>query len=489
MNIGQDSSGKIRVILKSPNLKYTDVDLSVMNLESIDLQFTMDKSLNIEEATLRTNIKNLQTAFLAVGKFYDMKLPDIQGDLDLEMHQDISGKITASLKSSNIKYLNDKGVDLNILNFDDIDLKFSLDKDLNIELDHYRFEMDNNEYMRKFFSEQKSYLRLENNILIIKNLWFNDQAILSGEYDLSSSKGEIYLKSDSFSYKNDELDLLVALDLMLKIDGSLLDIEGDINILGNRVYYEISHSDIVEDSDIIIVQDMLKNEESALKDLKLFLKIKSEKPLEYITKDINIEFYTELNVIKNHGTDLMVTGMSTITKGYYQIEDKKFLLDESHLYFVGDPKKPLLDIKANYIKDQYMVHIFISGSADEPIVNFNSDPYLKQQEILSLILFDGTGSNGRGAEAYTLLGGTFAKGLMKSLGINVDHLLLGTDGENDLSLEIGKKFSDDITVMYMHKNGKPGAKIRIEHNNNFETDIIIMPPNTSSIEFLYKKDQ
>ena len=112
---------------------------------------------------------------------------------------------------------------------------------------------------------------------------------------------------------------------------------------------------------------------------------------------------------------------------------------------------------------------------------------MTQQEILSLILFDGTGSSdGGGAEAYTLLGGTFAKGLMKSLGIDVDHLLLGTDDKDDLSFEIGKKISKDITIIYQHENGRDGVKARIEHSNNFETDIIIQPPNSSSIEFLYK---
>lgn len=438
---------------------------------------------------LSTNINNLQTAFSSIKNLYDINLPNIQGSLDVWVHQEPNNLISVSLKSPNIQYLNDSGVDLSIMNIYNIDLQFTIDKNSNIELNHYAFNLDNNEYMYKFFSEKKSYFHLENGLLFIDNLWFNDLAILSGEYDITHLKGNINLHANAFPYKNEDFDFLFDLNLNLQIDGSLFNIEGDIDVLGNRIYYEIEHSDIVEDSDIIIVQEMLKKEESALKDLKLFLRIKSKKALEYITKDINIEFYNELSVIKNYGTDVMVTGMSTITKGYYQFEDKKFILDESHLYFVGDPKKPLLDIKANYIKDQYNIHIFISGSVEEPIVNFNSDPYLKQQEILSLILFDGTGSNGQGAEAYTLLGGTFAKGLMKSLGINVDHLLLGTDVDNELSLEIGKKFSDDITLMYMYKNGKAGAKVRIEHTKNFETDIIVMPPNTSSIEFLYKQDR
>ena len=45
-----------------------------------------------------------------------------------------------------------------------------------------------------------------------------------------------------------------------------------------------------------------------------------------------------------------------------------------------------------------------------------------------------------------------------------------------------------MTFILQHKNGKDGVKVKIDHNLNFETDIIIQPPNTSSIEFLYKSN-
>ena len=186
---------------------------------------------------------------------------------------------------------------------------------------------------------------------------------------------------------------------------------------------------------------------------------------------------------------MMITGMSTIKDGYYNMEDKHFILDESYLYFAGDVKKPLLDIKASYVKNPYTIHIFISGTSEEPIINFSSEPYLTQQDILALMLFDETGTtNGKGAEIYTLLGGTLAKGLMKSLGIDIDHFALGIDDNDQFSLEVGSKISDNISLIYLNRDGLNGAKVRVEHGKRFETDIIIMPPNTSSIEFLYKNN-
>ena len=436
---------------------------------------------------LQTNIENLQTLLNRIKKYYAIELPTIKGKVDLEVIQHPNGLVEFELKTPQLKYVD---ANASVLNFNKIDARFTMDKKGNIEIRNYKFSLDDNGYLKDFYSKKSSYLKLKDERILIKKLWIRNQARLQGEYNFALSKGDFKVLSNKFSLKNKDFDLLLRLALNLKIRGKLIDIEGDIGILGNQINYDIEGSSVAEDADIIIVQEMLKEKESALENLKLYLKIESEEPLKYLAKNTQIEFFNELRVLKNYKTDLQVTGMSTITKGHYQMEDKRFILNESHLYFAGNPRKPLLDIKANYEKDHYTVHIFISGSAEEPIVNFNADPYLTQQEILSLILFDGTGSSsGQGAEAYTLLGGTFAKGLIKSLGVDVDHLLLGTDANDEFSLEIGRKISDDITIMYMHEDGKDGAKVRLEHSKDFETDIIIMPPSTSSIEFLYKQDR
>ena len=436
---------------------------------------------------LKSHIPNIQKFLETLNRYYKIDLPSIQGAVDVDFKQKKDGTINLSLKSPNLKYLSDSGVKLSVINVYDIDLTLNMDKSGNIELEDYKFRIDNNGYINNFHAKKHSYLSFKKNELLIKLLWINDKIMATGNYNVEKTKGDINLKAKQYTFKNNDFDLLLDLDINVNVHENKKDISGDIDIFGNAINYEVVGSDIVSDSDIVIVRDMLEDEVSILKNLKLYLKINSKKALKYISKDTNIEFYNELSLLKNYDSDFMLTGMTTITKGYYQMEEKQFTLNESHIYFAGDPKKPLLDIKANYQKEDYLIHIFISGSTEEPIVNFNAEPYLTQQEILSLILFDGTGSsNGGGAEAYTLLGGTFAKGLIKSLGINVDHLLLGKDANDDLSFEIGRKVSKNVTVIYLHEDGKDGVKARIEHNRNFETDIIIQPPNSSSIEFLYK---
>ncbi|CAA6800937.1 MAG: Unknown protein [uncultured Sulfurovum sp.] len=461
-----------------------DVEL---NLEGETFNFETDNSGAL---AFNSKIKNIQSFLDKIKSYYEIEIPNIRGEADLKFHQQSNGTIYIELKSPKLQYLSDGGVNLEVTNFENVELAFSIDESSKIIIDNYQFKIDDNGYINLFASTKKSYLSLNNNILNITQFWLNDEIQISGEYDTDSLKGNLKINTDSYTLRTKDFTLILATDLSVKTNNMKFEIDGDIDILGDIITYELAGTDIVEDSDIIIMKDMLKTKESIFNNFKLYIKVKSKKALRYIADDVNIEFFNELSIVKNYNQEMLITGMSTITKGTYQLEDKEFSLDESHLYFTGDIKKPLLDIKANYIKDQYTVHVYISGTTENPIVNFNSEPFLTQQEILSLILFDGTGSSsGKGAEAYTLLGGTFAKGLIKSLGIDVDHLLLGTDAEEELSLEIGKRISDNISVLYLHKDGLDGAKVRIEHSESFETDIIIQPPNTSSIEFLYKRDR
>ena len=462
------------------------IEEAIVGLNTEEFRFERNSRGNL---SLQANVLNVQDLLSKLKHFYAFEAPNIQGEIDFQVEQQSSGAFSIKFQSKKLQYLLEESVDLSIVNVYDIEAALQIDKDLNIEIENYQFKLDDNGYVNRFYSTKASSLALRDNSLEINQLWINDKIKVHGNYDIASLQGNLKIDANRYELSTKDFALVLGLDLMLKLDKEKIDIEGNIDIWGDTISYEIEGTSIVEDSDIVILEDMIREKESAFNNFKLYLKIKNKKPLKYIADKVNIEFVNELSLLKNYNQKMLLTGMTTITKGSYIVEDKEFSLDESHLYFTGDMKAPLLDIKANYEKDQYNIHIFLSGTTDAPIINFNSEPYLTQQEILSLILFDGTGSSsGNGAEAYTLLGGTLAKGLIKSFGIDiVDHLLLGTDSNEQLSLEIGTKISKDISVLYLHKDGLDGVKVRVEHSNSFETDIIIQPPNTSSIEFLYKQ--
>ena len=485
-------SNRVNIKAKNRNLTF-DIEYDRFNQTvkrgflSLEGQKFRLFSLGNGNLGFKSNISEIQSLFKKIKKYYKINFPRIKGSLNLDIVHMSNGTFTLVLKSPHLEYILGSKDDKVIKNFYDIDIDLTVDKNKKIKIRRYAFKIDDNEYESRFYSNRESYLTLKSDKIEIERLWVNDKILINGSYNFFTSVGNLFLNTESFEFKNRDFDFIVDFRLNLQVSKDNISLLGDIDMFGNSITYEVIGSDIVEDADIVIVKDNSNKKESISNNLTLDLKIISKKPLKYISRDTNIEFFNDLRVIKKPDANIIVSGMSTITKGYYEVEDKKFILDKSHIYFAGDPKKPLLDIKAEYKKDEYIISIFISGSTEEPIVNFSSEPYLTQQEILSLILFDGTGSsNGGGAEAYTLLGGTFAKGLIKSLGIDVDHLRLGTDTNDNFSFEIGRKISKDVTVMYQHEDGKDGVKVRVEHNKNFETDIIIQPPNSSSIEFLYK---
>lgn len=433
--------------------------------------------LNTKEMV--ANQLDIEELLKSVKKYYKIDTPTVHGIVDLDIKKEKKDTIYIRLKSEKIIF--------DTINIYNIDIKARVDKIGNIVLESYRFRVDDNGYMSRFFSDRKSKLTIKEKMLYIKEFWVNNHLLFSGEYNISSSKGDLSLKAKEYNYKNRDFDFLVDINLSAILDKKRVNISGDIDILGNLISYEFSTFNIVEDSDIVILQDKKSKSSSMLDNLNLNIKINSKNGIKYIGKDIDINLFNDLQIIKRYSSNILLMGMTTIATGYYKMDNRYFTLDNSHIYFAGDPKKPQLDIKANYQKDDYMIHIFISGSKDEPIINFTSEPYLTEQEILSLILFDGIGSsNGGGVDNYTILGGTFAKALIKSLGIDIDHILLGTDERDNISFEIGQKLSKDITVIYQHKNGKDSVKARVAHSRNFETDIVIQPPNGSSIEFLYK---
>jgi len=442
------------------------------------------------EFRLDSHISDVRHFMTYIQEYYQLQPSMVGGALDLSLKKSDSGLVLMHFESDKLAILKDAQKEAIVLNLYNFKSTLEIDNNFNIEMKNYQFHIDENPYLYEFSATRPSFFTYKDSKFTIKELWINDAIRLKGEYRILKELGHFSVDTKAFHLRNKDFYLTFNVDLEVGIRGEKVDVEGDIMLLGESINYELEGSDIVKDADIVIVQEEKEKEESPLKNLKLYIKVHNKKPLHYYGKDADIEFYNELSIVKSYNHDMLITGMSTISKGVYQLEDKQFNLEESHLYFAGDISKPLLDIKANYEKEQYNIHVFISGTTEEPIVNFNSDPYLTQQEILSLILFDGTGSsNGKGAEAYTLLGGTFAKGLMKSLGINVDHFLLGSDENDELSLEVGRKVSKDVTILYLHKNGLDGAKVRLEHSKDFETDIIIQPPNSSSIEFLYKQDR
>lgn len=490
--------------------------------------------------SLNSSIVRFEDFAQTIGQYYDAPLPPIKGGGTIELQRQGNGTLALHLVSPALHYGNLKGDLIGTLKLNadhQIDISFKSKKMLyqdgngtkqelyglstnlsllgdEIKLNRYTVRIKGNDFISRMYARKPSLLRYKEGMLTIQKLWINDQIEAEGAFNLDTLLGKLYLRANRFDYKSKDFDISSRVSLTVVGEEPGFYISGDITLLDAKSSYELLGSHMSEDSDIIIVQEQRQKKSSALNRLKTYITIRNTLPITYLSNDINIKLVNDIAIVKDYGekpkavktggwkvkpfigkqeqnSDIRLLGQTHIVDGYFEQDKKRFYLAGSNIYFYGDPTKPILEIRATYKKEQYDIQIFITGSVDDPIINFNSNPYLTQKEILSLILFDATTSTsgtGSSTELYAMLGGTFAKELMESLGLNVDHLLLGEGIDETLSVEVGRKISDNITVIYLHENGRDGVKLRVDHSQNFETDIILQPPNSSSIEFLYKSD-
>ena len=261
---------------------------------------------------------------------------------------------------------------------------------------------------------------------------------------------------------------------------------GEIILLGGNIHYDLSQKTYASDSDIIIVQDMKDNEASPFMDnLSASVLIKTQKPLIYKKGDVDIKASVDLSVYKAEKSELMVLGSVEILKGgSYNFEGKRFVLDKSYVHFTGNPNKPLLEISVKYKSLNHLITIMITGSADLPNINFSSKPSLTKEQILSIILFDSEGGAGTntGEDMMKMMGGAMAKSALSNLGVQIDHLVLGVGN----SIEVGKKLTDEITVIYVNDEIS-SVKLKYEHGRHTES-IFGASEESFSYDIIYKRD-
>ena len=85
-----------------------------------------------------------------------------------------------------------------------------------------------------------------------------------------------------------------------------------------------------------------------------------------------------------------------------------------------------------------------------------------------------------------MFGNTFAKELVEKFGIKLDKLILSTNEEGGFGVEVGKKISRKMTIIYINDIVQT-IKVKYQHSKRFETDITFSQ-DSSGIDFLYKNE-
>ena len=341
---------------------------------------------------------------------------------------------------------------------------------------------------RGFYATKNSIIKRKKQKLLF-TLWLEDSIKVDGVYDLHKNSAQGSIKAKSYHYSFFEGDLKSDINLSFTFKKPHLDVKGYLKILEGVIHYKPKKIRTIEDRDIIVIDAPKKEESFFQKNVSLYIKIDAKKPILYKIPELYLLMRPDLLIYKEQQKTLQLLGMITLIKGRYQLEDRYFDILPSSLSFFGPPANPLLELSLKTIKNNYTIFITVGGDLENPILHFDSEPPLKESEILSILAFGTTsrsllGSAMGGSKLGAMLSNLFLKDLISTFGIKLDSISLLTSS-NRLGIEIGKRLSDKVTVIY--KNDEISTLIiRYQITPHIISDFIF-GPNKSGAHIFYRK--
>ncbi len=433
-----------------------------------------------EKVTISTKISSIKAFDHTIQGLYrlDTALPPIEGSISIDAAITRMKDAVLTLKSPKLLYVPKRGKKQRI---DDIALQMSL-KDSELTIPSYRLTYNK----QKFFATKPSRVLFKETQITLPAFWVNDTLKVSGAYDLKKQAGAVVAKADRFHIKDAVADIYTKINIEALFKGIDTTVKGKITLLGGSVSPDVQGKSFATDSDIIILQEMKKqNQSSFMEHLSVMLQVDAQVPIVFKQPDTYVRLKPDLTILKEPGGKLLYLGQVELLEGgYYRFQDKKFVLKKSYVYFTGDVNKPLLDIKATYQSLKYLITITVTGTPAAPNINFSSSPSLTREQILSVILFDSEegGDTHSGDEMMRMMGGAMAKAALSDLGVKVDHLVFGENG----SIEVGKKLTKKITVIYINGD-EPQIKLKYKHGKHTES-VIGVSQKSESYDIIYKGD-
>jgi len=316
----------------------------------------------------------------------------------------------------------------------------------------------------------------------------NDTIDITGEISDTTS---LKIYSSYYHLNEPEADLFMSINLRYFSSLAKSSLKGKINILKGTLKYKPKNTHTVSDEDIVFVNQQ-KHKKDAKKEFDISVNIMTKNSIKYILEKNRIDFVSDITLFKEKKEDMQVFGFVKIKDGVYYSDDKRFELGSGEILFSGEMLNPYLNLKAYYKKDPYDITILIGGKLDSPVLNFTSTPYLTQNDILSILLFNTkasslTDSTSNSNPALSLFGSSFAKGVADSLGVKLDRIELSTTKNGTIGFELEKKINNKVTIIYQNDLVQT-IKIRYKNTPNIETNLLFSP-ESSGIDIIYKNEK
>ncbi len=365
-----------------------------------------------------------------------------------------------------------KKFDLQIDGFESKDLnkKIALKKDAILTFDKQNANID---------LELINLLSLKatkQNDLITASLKTSNLALSYPEY------GSTKLTTDMEVYKSD----------------TKLAVTGNIQFKETQIEYESRYLDVSKDSDILIVSKKSKEQEKKLKNNSfvdntfLDINIKSSDNMLYKVKSGEIEFLPDIEVRKDFGSNLKLTGKIKLIDGAYDFADKRFKIDEGAIAFRGlEDINPLLDLKVTYdeIEDTLII-IQILGDKNRPKLIFSSKPMMSKKDIFSSLLFGMSADEIKNAatSANKAAEKIFARAIAQDLAreLKLDKLDMNRNSDGGLDILAGKKVGKKHILYYKNKATKSSIIIEKKLSKHWSASTEI-GKDGQGVDFVYRK--
>lgn len=304
-----------------------------------------------------------------------------------------------------------------------------------------------------FYSKKASKIHLDKDFnILLEELWLYDTILIKGFINKESLEGNVSLTSEKFEYKGADADVRAKINLKASFSPKVQKIEGKITILDGLISYKPVVDHAIDDSDIIVIQDI---KESSSSHLNINIQVDSAKPIAYKIKDVNLMVTPELTLFQEAGSEFKVLGVLTINEGDATFSGKKFEFDKSEIYFNGHkPINPQLNLNIHHHTIDYIdIEIYVTNTLEDPVIIFSSKPALSQNDIMSYILFGESASSmfdptSDASKSSLLLAGGLKQLVNETSPIQVDTLNVLTNKEGTLGYEIGSRFNDKIRIVY-----------------------------------------
>lgn len=208
-----------------------------------------------------------------------------------------------------------------------------------------------------------------------------------------------------------------------------------------------------------------------------------------------------LKLTKELDGPLIFGGVVRVNRGLLLLSGRRFEVLKGRLNFAGkDQPDPNLNAEARLQMGTITVFVEVAGTANNPIISFNSLPPMSQADILSTIIF-GRPSNelNKGqskelsAQALALLGQAGQKEMTKLLGpgLSPDVVTVHNAPSAGPSLEAGKYLSEDLYLRYRQNLGPYGGQnVGLEYRitNYFAIESTIGNTRDNGVDFVFTRD-